>query len=132
MLGKNDDTLRELPNVDDGWEDGFMGEQPKKVGDYKVATGGLMRCCLYTLGVAANERVPSLATIKCSFCPTEMHILEGVWQWKREERDEELRTRLYKSIPQGIRFDTKEIDEASGAELDVIAMRLGTKRGAQR
>lgn len=44
------------------------------------------------------------------------------------ENDSALRERLCSLIPEGAHYTAEEIGEASGAELDTLAIRLGTER----
>lgn len=55
-------------------------------GNYKVRTGGLMRCCLATL----EERMPTCADdpvegekLVCRYCSGNMVFRDGAWEWDR-------------------------------------------------
>ena len=58
-----------------------MGEA--KVKDYKIAMGGLMRCCVATLDERCDEPVPEGGAIPCRWCSSRVVLKDGVWQWDR-------------------------------------------------
>lgn len=61
-----------------------MREHP----NYRVATGGLMRCCLQSLDdemrrrqLAGRMLAPDGDELKCQNCRAGMHVESGVWEW---------------------------------------------------
>ena len=52
-----------------------------KIRDYKVAQGGLMRCCIEALDNRADENVPPGQVITCPHCHDSIKLVDGVWRW---------------------------------------------------
>lgn len=46
----------------------------------KVDLGGLMRCCLETLGTTpVTEHEGDI--LPCKYCSSRMHVHNGIWKW---------------------------------------------------
>lgn len=64
---------------------------------YQVRQGGLMRCCLLTLGRVMAKFTDEggwpheLAALPCSFCNNSMVFAKGAWEWNKGKTDYRLR-----------------------------------------
>lgn len=54
----------------------------------RVNQGGLMRCCLQSLGTFVDEKKDQEAAEgevhRCSYCKSPMVLENGVWRWQKE------------------------------------------------
>lgn len=56
-----------------------------RVRDFRVKIGGLLRCCLATLGNRVDEPAAEGTTLDCDYCkqPT-LIVRDGYWRWNHE------------------------------------------------
>lgn len=51
-----------------------------------IRFGGLMRCCLTTLGMLSRRAAPGEIQ-PCNWCRSSMVFREGAWEWNRATAD---------------------------------------------
>lgn len=59
----------------------------------KVNHAGLMRCCLQSLGIYADEEEPEREATdglihRCRYCDEPMILEHGTWRWLRPEEEQ--------------------------------------------
>jgi len=71
-----------------------MTDKPDKLTmqQTKVNYGGLMRCCLSSLGLYVKSVPEQEAyeedTIECTYCGNPMILEDGVWRWNKENAND--------------------------------------------
>ncbi len=58
------------------------------IGKYRIRHGGLLRCCLESLGrqLSESELEPAVGTVlTCEYChkPTLIRAVDGAWEWNQ-------------------------------------------------